>query len=326
MKIGLQIPNFTFPNGPKGFGQDIKNIVTTAEKAGFHSIWVMDHFFQIGGERQPLLGPAEDDMHEGYSMLGYVAGLTTKVKLGTLVTGNIYRNPGILTKAVTTLDVISNGRAYMGIGAGWMEREAVAFGIPFDTFKIRFEKLEESLQIIKQMWSDNNGEYNGKYYQFKETMCHPLPLQKPHPPIMIGGMGPTKTLKFVAKYADATNLFTGMGLEEVKFAVNTLKDHCKTLGRNFDDIEKTTLGSIFLGNTKMPDTYERERRSGTGTQKFTVNVMKTAEDTIAHLKELAKIGIDHAIFNMRNPLDENNPLEIFKNEIIPAVKDFYQSF
>ena len=321
MKIGLQIPNFTFPNGPKGFAEDIKNIVTAVDNSGFSSLWVMDHFFQIGGEGQPLLGPAEDDMHEGYSMLGYIAGLTSNVKLGTMVTGNIYRNPGVLAKTVTTLDILSNGRAYMGIGAGWMQREAEGFGIPFNTFKIRFEKLEEALQIIKQMWSDNDGEYKGKYYNFKETMCHPMPLQKPHPPILIGGMGPKKTLRFVAKYADGTNLFDGMGIGAVKNAVNNIKEHCRTEERNYDEIEKTTLGSVFLGNSEMPDSYERERKTGTTTQKFTVKVLKTAKDTVEHLKELSEIGIQHAIFNMRDPYNLKN-IKTFINEIFPAVKVF----
>lgn len=321
MKIGLQIPNFTFPNGSIGLADDIKKIVTRAEDAGFYSIWVMDHFFQIGANGNPLLGPAEEDMNEGYSMLSYMAGLTSKVKLGTLVSGNIYRNPGILVKIATTLDIISKGRAYLGIGAGWMQREAEAFGIDFDTFSTRFKKLEESLQIIKQMWSENNGKFEGQYYNFKETMCHPMPLQKPHPPILIGGMGPKKTLRMVAKYANACNLFDAMGIDAVKFALNNLKEHCKSEGRNYEDIEKTTLGSVFLGDTKMPDSFERERRRGSKIEKYTQKVLKTAEDTINHLKGLADIGINHAIFNMRYPLDENNPLDIFKNEIIPAAKE-----
>ncbi|MDH5449460.1 MAG: LLM class F420-dependent oxidoreductase [Candidatus Bathyarchaeota archaeon] len=318
MKIGLQIPNFTFPNGPEGFANDIKDIVTTAERAGFYSLWVMDHFFQLGEQGGILLGPVEDDMHEGYSLLNYIAALTRNVKLGTLVTGNIYRPPGILVKTVTTLDVLSGGRAYFGIGAGWFERESVGLGIPYHDWRIRFEMLEETLQIAKQMWSSNNGEFKGNHYKLKETLCSPQPLQRPHPPILIGGMGPRKTLRLVAKYADACSLFTRGGLNSVKNALAILEQHCKDVRRPFDQIEKTTLGPIHLGHSEMPNFVESKRRDGTS---YKTSILKTAKDTIEHLNELAKIGIDHAIFNMRYPLDEHRPLEIFQNEIIPAVSD-----
>ena len=316
MKIGLQIPNFSFPNGPEGFSKDISEIVKLVDKGGFTSLWVMDHFFQIGQKGGLILGPAEDDMYEAYTLLGFFAGLTKNVKLGTLVTGNIYRNPGVLTKAVTTLDIISKGRAYLGIGAGWMQREAEAFGIPFNSFKERFEKLEEALQIIKQMWSDNDGGYKGKHYTFKETMCHPMPITKPHPPILIGGMGPKKTLRFVAKYANATNLFTGGGIAPVENALKTLRKHCEDVGRNYEDIEKTTLGSTFLGREDVPDSIERDTRYG----KITTKHLKTAEQVIDHVKDLHALGIDHAIFNMRDPFNLSN-IDTFKDEIIPAIED-----
>ncbi|UCB61029.1 MAG: LLM class F420-dependent oxidoreductase [Candidatus Bathyarchaeota archaeon] len=318
MKIGLQIPNFTFPNGPVGFADDIKDIVTTAEQAGFYSIWVMDHFFQLGEKGGILLGPAEDDMHEGYSLLNYIAALTREVKLGTMVTGNIYRHPGVLVKTVTTLDVLSGGRAYMGIGAGWFERESVGLGIPFHNWKIRFEMLQETLQIAKQMWSNNNGKFTGRYYKLKETICNPQPLQRPHPPILIGGMGPRKTLRLVAKYGDACNLFTRGGFGSLKDALTILERHCKDVGRPFNQIEKTTLGTVHLGHSELPNFITRKRRDGTS---YKAPILKTAESTIEHIKGLAKIGIDHAIFNMRYPLDEYRPLEIFQNEIIPAVSD-----
>jgi len=318
MKIGLQIPNFTFPKGPKGFAKDIKDIVTTAERAGFYSVWVMDHFFQLGSEGGLLLGPAEDDMHEGYSLLSHIAALTRKVKLGTLVTGNIYRHPGVLVKTATTLDVLSKGRAYLGIGAGWFERESVGLGIPYYNWKIRFEMLEETLQIAKQMWSNNNGEFMGNHYKLKETLCSPQPLQRPHPPILIGGMGPKKTLRLVAKYADACNLFTRGGLGLIKDSLTILKRHCDDVGRPFSQIEKTTLGSVHLGHSELPDFVESKRRDGTS---YRTPIMKSAESIIEYLKELSKIGIEHAIINMRYPLDKYKPLEIFQNEIIPAVSD-----
>ncbi len=292
MKIGLQIPNLTFPGGAPEFASTLKSIVQTAEKTGFYSIWVMDHFFQLGP--QGILGPAEDPMNEGYSLLSYIAGLTSKVKLGTLVTGVIYRHPGVLIKTVTTLDVLSKGRAYFGVGAAWFEREAIGLGVPFPPVKERFEQLEETLQIAKQMWSDNNGEYKGKHYILKETLCNPSPISKPYPPILIGGMGPRKTLKFVAQYADACNLFAGYGLDKVKESLSILKDHCKSFNRPFEEIEKTTLSSIY--------TEERP----------------TSKEIVEHLKELQSLGIDHAIVNMQYP-NELERLEVFKEEIIPAV-------
>ena len=159
MKIGLQVPNFSYLSKENSFAENIKEVAIQAERAGFYSIWVMDHFFQIGSKESNLLGPAEDEMYESYSILNYLAGLTRNIKLGTLVTGNIYRHPGMLIKAVTTLDILSKGRAYLGIGAGWFERESVGLGIPFYDWTTRFEMLEESLQIARLMWSERNGEY-----------------------------------------------------------------------------------------------------------------------------------------------------------------------
>ncbi len=310
MKIGLQVPNFTFRGGKETFAEDIKNISIQADQAGFNSLWVMDHFFQLGDEKGILLGPAEDDMYEGYSVLNYMAAFTKNVKLGTLVTGNIYRHPGMLVKTATTLDILSNGRAYFGIGAGWFERESLGLGIPFYDWTIRFEMLEEALQITKLMWSEKNGEeFMGKHYQLKETMCHPQPKQK-YPPIMIGGMGPKKTLKFVAKYADACNLFIGRGLEATQNAIDALKKHCENENRPYDEIEKTSLGSVFLDQPNVPDVNSAGLKN-----------IKTVEDVFDTLRKLAEMGVDHAIFNMRYPLADNEPLQIFKDEIIPFASD-----
>ncbi len=311
MKIGLQVPNFTFPGGKDSFAEDIKDIAIQADKAGFHSLWVMDHFFQIGSEESWLLGPAEEDMYEGYSVLNYLAALTKEIKLGTMVTGNIYRHPGMLIKAASTLDVLSNGRAYLGIGAGWFERESVGLGIPFYDWTTRFEMLEEALQITKLMWSERNGEeYKGKHYHLKETLCHPQPIQK-YPPILIGGMGPKKTLKFVAKYSDACNLFIGYGKERFEEAIKVLKKHCENENRPYDEIEKTSLGSVFLDQPSISDKQEK-----TG-----IKNLKTADDIIENLKWQSDLGIDHAIFNMKHPLASQEPLKIFEEEIIPAVLD-----
>jgi F420-dependent oxidoreductase-like protein len=298
MKIGLQIPNFTYPEGPKGLGSKLAEIARTAEDTGFSSLWVMDHFFQIGSrDRSMGLGPAEDEMLEGYSTLSYLAGVTKKVTLGTMVTGVVYRHPGILVKTVTTLDVLSGGRAYLGIGAAWNEREARGLGVPFPSTKERLERLEETLEIAKQMWSDNNGAYAGKYFQLAETLCSPQPLSKPHPRILIGGSGEKQTLRLVAKYADACNLFARMGVETVRAKLDILKQHCEKVGRDYSEIEKTTLGTVHLASDKM-----------------------NAKDVIEECRALAGIGIQHAIFNMPN-VHEVKPLETFGREIIPVLAD-----
>ncbi len=288
MKIGLQIPSFTWPGGPAQMGAKLAQIARVADDAGFYSVWVMDHFFQIRG-----VGPHENDMLEGYTTLGYLAALTKKVKLGTMVTGVIYRYPGILVKTMTTLDALSNGRAYFGIGAAWNEQEAKGLGVPFPPLGVRFELLEEALQIAKQMWSGNNGPYHGKHNQLEETLCSPQPLSRPHPPILIGGGGEKKTLRLVAQYADACNIFGPPETVRTKLAV--LKQHCDALGRDYDAIEKTTLGTVDLGPGKMD-----------------------AKDVIAQCEALAGIGVQQAIFNVPN-VHEIRPLEVFSREIIPAV-------
>ena len=259
----------------------------------------MDHFFQIGSRDRAMgLGPAEDEMLEGYSTLAYLAGHTKKVKLGTLVTGVIYRHPGILVKTVTTLDVLSGGRAYLGIGAAWNERESKGLGVPFPPVAERFQRLEEALQIAKQMWSGDVGPYNGKYYQLAETLNSPQPLTKPHPPILIGGSGEKKTLRLVAQYADACNLFARMGIETVRAKLDVLKRHCDTVKRDYAEIEKTTLGTVHLAPGQM-----------------------SASEVIEQCRALAGLGIQQAIFNMPN-VHEIAPLETFGREIIPAVQAF----
>jgi F420-dependent oxidoreductase-like protein len=298
MKIGLQIPNFTWPSGPDDLYRRLGRIARAADRAGFDSLWVMDHFFQIGGpERRSGLGPAEDEMLECYTTLGYLAGLTKHVKLGAMVTGVVYRHPGILVKTVTTLDVVSGGRAYFGIGAAWFEREAQGLGVPFPSIKERFERLEETLQITRQMWSSNDGPFAGRYFQLNETLCNPQPLTKPHPPILIGGMGEKQTLRLVAKYADACNLFARMGGETVRHKLDVLKTHCERLGRDYDEIEKTTLHTVHIAPGQQ-----------------------TAEDVIAECRSFAALGIQHCIFNMPN-VHELRPLRVFQDEIIPAARE-----
>jgi len=296
MKIGLQTPNFTWPGGSAAIAGKLAGIAQAAEVAGFASFWVMDHFFQIGGrDRSTGLGPAEDEMLECYTTLSYVAALTKRMKLGALVTAGVYRHPGVLVKTVTTLDVLSGGRAYLGIGAAWNEREAKGLGIPFPPLKERFERLEETLQIVRQLWSGKREPYEGKFYRLEEPIVSPLPLTQPHPPILIGGSGEKKTLRLVAQYADACNLFAGRGVETLRTKIDVLKGHCERVGRDFKEIEKTTLGTVHLAPGKM-----------------------SVSDVIRLCQELAGLGIQHAIFNMPN-VHEITPLETFGREIIPAV-------
>jgi len=199
MQVGLHITGFSWPDGAAGIGPTLAKTARAADDAGIASISVMDHFFQLGGP----FGAADEPMLEGYTTLGYLAGLTRRAQLHLLVTGVTYRHPGILAKVVSTLDVLSGGRAALGIGAAWNEREHLGLGVPFPPLAERFERLEETLQIVRQMWSDDNGPYHGKHYQLAEALNAPQPLQRPHPPILVGGGGERKTLRLVARYADA---------------------------------------------------------------------------------------------------------------------------
>jgi len=240
LKLGLQIPYFTWPGGPPELGPRLAEIARAAEDAGYSSIWLMDHYFQI-----PMVGAAELEMLEAYTALGYIAAHTSRVRLGTMVTGVTYRHPGILVKQVTTLDVLSGGRAWMGIGAAWFGREHHGLGVPFPPLKERFERLEEALQIAHQMWSASDGPYEGKHYRLAETLNSPQCLSKPHPPVLVGGSGERKTLRLVARYANACNLFGGPAT--VKHKLEVLRGHCEAEGRDYDEIEKTVLFPMNLG-------------------------------------------------------------------------------
>lgn len=292
MRIGLQVPSFTWPDRMDGIGSKLAEIGKTADEAGFASLWVIDHFFQI-----EYGGPAEDPMLEGYSALSYLAGVTERMRLGTLVTGVIYRYPGILLKTATTLDVLSGGRAYLGIGAGWFEREARGLGVPFPSTKERFERLEETLQIAHHMWSGEVAPYRGNHYHLEEPLNSPQALSRPHPPIMVGGMGERKTLRLVAQYAGACNLFAFAGVDAIRHKLDVLQGHCEELGRSYEEIEKTALGTVNLAPDGM-----------------------TAEGVIELCRDLGEAGIEHLIFNMPN-VHEIEPLETFGEEIIPAVAD-----
>lgn len=238
MRIGIHLANFDAAGDTDALRSTLIEVGAAAEDAGISNISVMDHYFQMefaGGPDAPML--------EAYSGLAFLAARTSTVELQALVTGVTYRPPGLLAKIVTTLDVLSGGRAALGIGAAWYEREHHGLGVEFPPLTQRFERLEETLQIVLQMWSDDNGPYHGKHYQLSETLNNPQPLRRPHPPIMIGGTGEKKTLRLVAKYADATNMFAGGDISAGAIAekLRILRDHCEREGRDYDDIRKTIL-------------------------------------------------------------------------------------
>jgi F420-dependent oxidoreductase-like protein len=253
MKLGLHISNFTWDGGPARLAPTLTELAKLAEDVGFDNLTVMDHFWQIRG-----LGPKEWDMLEAYTVLGYLASVTNRVELSTLVTGVTYRSPGLLAKAVTTLDVLSGGRAWLGIGAGWNEEEAIGLGLGFAPTAIRFEMLEEALQICRQMWSDDDGPYQGQHYQLGNTLNSPQSLQRPHPPIMIAGSGEKKTLRMVAQYADACNIFAG---PEAPRKLEILREHCADLGRDYNTIEKTSITRLDLEANGVGPSLETLRES-----------------------------------------------------------------
>jgi len=292
VRIGLQLPSFTWPGGPKQIRARLRDIGQCADAQGFSSLWVMDHFFQI-----EFIGGHDAEMLEGYSALSYLAAVTERVSLGTLVTGVTYRHPGILAKTLSTLDTLSGGRAICGIGAGWYEREHRGLGVPFPPLAERFERLEEALQILLAMWSGEVGVYEGQHYQLAETLDRPLPLQRPRPKILIGGGGERKTLRFVARYADACNLMLYEGLDGARRKLGILREHCDAEGRDYDSLDRSVLDTAHLAPGEQ-----------------------SAKDLVQQCRALADIGVTHAIFNMPN-VHDITPLEIFGKEIIPAVAE-----
>jgi F420-dependent oxidoreductase-like protein len=289
VKLGLHVPDFTWPNGPSGLASDLGAVANAAEDAGFDRLSVMDHVWQIGN-----IGPPEHEMLEAYTTLGYLAALTSRVKLLTLVTAAVYREPGLLAKIVTTLDVLSGGRAMLGIGAAWNADEARGLGLPFPSTSERYERLEEALQICQQMWSDDDGPFAGTHYRLERTLNVPQALSNPRPPILIGGSGERKTLRLVARYAQACNLFPGPDLGH---KLDVLRGHCEREGRDYDDIEKTVVFGFDVG----PD---GER----------------VAETIDALRGLAQLGLQVAHGAVAD-VWRITPLEIMGREVLPAVAD-----
>ncbi|MBY6541323.1 LLM class F420-dependent oxidoreductase [Rhodococcus sp. BP-349] len=238
MQLAVHYPYFTLPGGPTATAGLLSDSARAAEDGGCTLFTLMDHWFQMEN-----LATAQDPMLEGYTSLGFLAGRTESIRLGLLVTGVTYRHPGLLAKTVTTLDVLSGGRAMLGIGAAWYEREHRGLGVPFPSTSERFERLEETLRICRQMWSDDDGPFEGTHYSLAETLCEPRPLQNPGPPIMVGGSGEKKTLAFVARYASLCNLFAP-DQETVAHKLDVLRGHCERENRDYAEIEKTIITSL----------------------------------------------------------------------------------
>jgi alkanesulfonate monooxygenase SsuD/methylene tetrahydromethanopterin reductase-like flavin-dependent oxidoreductase (luciferase family) len=310
MKIGLQIYHFDWPGGLQNISSKLNEIAATAEKSGFSSLWVMDHLYQLGG----AFGSVDAPLLEAYSTLSYLAAGTKKVNLGVLVTNNVCRYPGILVKIVSTLDVLSNGRMYLGIGlGGQVKREIEGFGIPTYPQKEQIDRLEETLRILHHIWRGDRSPFMGKCFQMKGPLNNPQPLSKPHPPILIGMWeGGKRMMRLTAKYADACNLQFGSPLPEFapwmreRFLVRKeflqsrlalLRASCSEFGRSYENIERTVLGTIKIAPNAM-----------------------TARDVIELCKEFAQLGFQHVIFNMPN-VHEVDPVRIIGEEVIPEVKN-----
>ena len=320
MRFGLQHPNFSFDYRDRDASHildSLKNLITRAESMGFDSFWVMDHFHQI-----PILGTPDQLMLEGWTTISVLAGITTRIKLGTLVTGVLYRYPSVLAKIAATLDVLSKGRLFLGIGASYFEGESSAYGITssgsFPSNQERLLRLEEAIQIIRKMWSEEpSASFNGTYYQINNAYCNPKPIQKPSPSILVGGSGERKTLKIVAKYADACNLFGS--IETIKRKLDVLKEHCKSVGRDYDSILKTKLDLVVIDDSEeiarkraqqfykgIPEQQIRDREFA---------IYGTREDVSRQIELLEEAGIQYLILHFE-PSRELEALDIFSDNII----------
>jgi F420-dependent oxidoreductase-like protein len=290
MKAGLQIESFTWPGGAREIGPTLARIARHADDVGFDSIWVMDHLFQIRS-----VGRTEEPMLEGMTALGFLAAHTTNARLGLMVGGVHYRYPGLWAKATTTLDVLSGGRAWLGIGAAWNKEESDGLGLPFPPLGERFEMLEETLRIALGMWSGERGseeQFHGRHFTATRLLNSPQSLSRPHPPIMIGGGGERKTLRLVAKYGDACNVFGGPTAIHHKYEV--LRQHCADLGRDADEIERSTLQGVNLS-------------------------AETPAQIVDRFGELSDAGAQHVIFNVRNVHDPAT-LETIGRDLIPQLR------
>lgn len=310
MKFGIQHPNFSFDGEGTEIVESLRRLVTRAENSGFDSFWVMDHFHQIGNVGEP-----REPMLESWTTLSTIAGFTSRIRLGTMVTGIVYRYPSVLAKIGATLDVLSRGRLFMGIGAAWNEEEAAAYGIPFPSTSERFQRLEEAVQIIRKMWTEQPASFTGKFYQVRDAHCNPQPIQKPHPPILIGGSGERKTLRIVAQYGDACNLFGSS--ETVKKKLAVLREHCRDVGRDYNSILKTKLGTVTIDKDRDAARKRVEERfKGAPEQSMKEFVIYgNPEDVRRQVEAFRDVGIEYLILSFE-PQRELEAMNLFANEVV----------
>jgi F420-dependent oxidoreductase-like protein len=285
MNLDLHVPRFTWPDGPAAIGPTLTTLALTSEALGVRTLSVMDHWFQM-----EAFWPAEEPMLEGYTTLSFVAAKTERLRVRLLVGGVTYRHPGLLAKTITTLDVLSGGRAELGLGAAWYEREHRGLGVPFPPVAERFERLEETLRICQQMWSDDNGPFHGVHYELAETLCSPEPVSSPRPRILIGGGGEKKTLRLVAQYADACNIFGDATV--IAHKLDVLRRHCDNVGRDYDDIEVTTLVNVEEGMSH--------------------------DDILATVESLAEVGV-HTVVARSSQREPSKWLEDTWGRVIPEL-------
>jgi F420-dependent oxidoreductase-like protein len=290
MELGVHVADFTWPGGAPTLARDLRTVAVSADELGFGTLSVMDHVWQIRG-----IGPTEHDMLEAYTALGYLAAHTSRIELLAWVTAVVYREPGLLAKAVTTLDVLSEGRAWFGIGAAWNEEESRGLGLPFPPTAERFERLEEALQICQQMWSDDDGPYVGAHYHLGRTLNVPQSLRRPHPPILVGGGGERKTLRLVAQYADACNLF---GSPELEHKLDVLRQHCEDVGRDYDEIRKTVMIRLDPGANG-----------------------EKVDELLAQLEQFAELGVT-LVHGVVPNVSAITPLQILSERVIPEAAKF----
>jgi F420-dependent oxidoreductase-like protein len=289
VRLGLQISRFRWPGGPPQIASTLARMARAADDAGYASIWLMDHFFQIASIARP-----EEEMLEAYTTLGFLAAHTSRARLGTLVTGVHYRHPGVLVKQVTTLDVLSEGRAWLGIGAGWYERESKGLGVPFPPLKERFERLDETLKIAHHLFRGDRTPLVGKHFQLAEPLNSPPPLSQPHPPILVGGGGERKTLRLVARYADACNFFARLPTYDLARKLVKLRGYCEEEGRSFEAIDKTVLTQWNPGR-------------------------KSAQEILDQLGELRGLGFDTVIASLTG-VETLKPIEILARDVFPQAE------
>jgi alkanesulfonate monooxygenase len=290
MELGVHVSDFTWPGGPQTLARDLARVASAAEDNGFTKLSVMDHVWQIGH-----IGPPEHEMLEAYTTLGYLAAHTSRINLLAWVTAVVYREPGLLAKMVSTLDVLSEGRAWLGIGAAWNEEESRGIGLFFPPMAERFERLEEALEICLQMWSDDDGPYDGKHYHLERTLNSPQPLTRPHPPILIGGSGERKTLRLVARFASACNIFAGPDLPH---KLDVLRGHCDAVGRDYDDIEKTVLGPLDPGPNG-----------------------EKVDDLVSDMRRIARLGVTHYHGSVPDAASLR-AIQLLGERVVPVVAEF----